>query len=492
MPDLEALLFAIAILLILSVVASKLSSRFSLPALALFLGIGMVAGAEGIGGVPFNDHELAQSLGIVALIFILFSGGLDTPFEDIQPIIGRGLLMSTVGVLITAFVVAGAVLILLDFTPQEAFLVGAIVAATDAAAVFSILGSNKIAFKGNSIPLLELESGSNDPMAIFLTIAALELVQQPDTPIGDFLIVFVQQGVIAVVLGGFIGAVAARTLNRLRLSADGLYPVFTSALVLFAFSLTALLGGSGFLAVYIIGLAMANQNFVHKTSLINFHDGISWMMQIAMFLVLGVLVVPSDLPPIAAEGIIIALMLIFLARPVSVFVVLAFSQFDFRDKLMISWVGLRGATPIVLATFPVIAGAPDADDIFNIVFFVVLISVLVQGSTIVIIARRLGITVPYMERVQYPFELRQNQNIRNQLVEIRVPEGSAAIDRQIVNLGLPEDSLIVLINRNQDVLVPNGNTIIERGDILLIMADQEALKNIRGLIQSGVGKITPT
>lgn len=484
MPSIETILFATAILLIISVIASKLSAKMSLPALALFLGIGMLAGSEGIGGIYFDDPQLAQSMGVIALIFILFSGGLDTSFSKIRPVIGRGILMATAGVLITALVVAGFVMTLLDFSPAEAFLVGAIVAATDAAAVFSILGTQKIALKGNTVPLLELESGSNDPMAIFLTIAAIEIIQQPETSFLSLLMIFVRQMSIALVLGIGIGFLASKIINKLRLDADGLYPVFTAAFVLFAFGITALAGGSGFLAVYLVGLVMANQKFVHKNSLMNFHDGLSWLMQIIMFLTLGLLVFPSQLPPIALTGIIIAVVLIFVARPLGVFLSLMFSEFDFRDKLMISWVGLRGATPIVLATFPVLAGIPGSDTIFNIVFFVVLISVLLQGSTLIPVAKYLGITMPYVPPIQYPFELRDNADIRNELVEVVVSTGSSIIDRQIVNLGLPDESLIVLIARNQDIVVPNGNTIIEEGDTLLILADKDALTYIRNLCHS--------
>ncbi|GAB5494423.1 MAG: potassium/proton antiporter [Phototrophicaceae bacterium] len=482
MPSIETVLFAISILLIVSVISSKLSAKLSLPALSLFLGIGMIAGSEGFGGIHFDDYQFAQSLGVVALIFILFSGGLDTSFAKIRPVILRGILLSTVGVLITVLVVAGAVLTLLDFSPVEAFLVGSIVAATDAAAVFSILGTQKIALKGNTIPLLELESGSNDPMAIFLTIATIEIIQYPETPLFSLLLIFIQQMVIALILGSVIGYFSSKIINRLRLQADGLYPVFTSAFVLFTFGATALLGGSGFLAVYILGLVMANQNFVHKNSLVNFHDGLSWLMQIIMFLSLGLLVFPSQLPPIALEATIIAVILIFVGRPLGVFIVLMFSQFDFHDKLMISWVGLRGATPIVLAIFPVLAGISGSDIIFNIVFFVVLISVTLQGSTLITVAKFLGITIPYKQAVQHPFELRDNNDLRNELVEITISKGSPAIDKQIVNIGLPESSLIVLISRNQNILVPNGNTIIEADDILLVLADKTALKGIHDAI----------
>lgn len=479
MPTIETILFATAILLIVSVFASKLSAKLSLPALALFLGIGMFAGSEGIGGIYFDDPHLAQSLGIIALVFILFSGGLDTSPSKLRPVVVRSLLLSTLGVLITALVVAGFVLVLLDFSPPEAFLVGSIVAATDAAAVFSILGTQKVSLKGNTIPLLELESGSNDPMAIFLTISAIEIILQPQLPILSLLLIFIQQMMIGLILGIVSGFISVRIMNRLRLDADGLYPVYTMAVVLLTFSFTALLGGSGFLAVYIVGLYMAAQNFVHKTSLTSFHEGLSWLMQIIMFLSLGLLVFPSQLPPIAPIGILIAIVLIFVARPISVFIVLLFSQFDFRDKLMISWVGLRGATPIVLSTFPVLAGIPRSDTIFDIVFFVVLVSVVLQGSTITTVANYLGITTDIVPEPQYPMELRSSADLRNELIEITIAEDSPAVNRQIVNLGLPESSLIVLITRGEEILVPNGNTIIEQGDKLLLLADKDALDLIR-------------
>lgn len=479
MLPIETILFGIAILLIISVLASKVSNRLSVPALAIFLFIGVLAGSEGIGGIYFDDPLAAQSLGIIALVFILFSGGLDTPVGEVRPILFRGLLLSTVGVWITAVVVAGFVMTALDFTLTEAMLMGAIVASTDAAAVFSILRAQKISFKGETIPLLELESGSNDPMAIFLTIGAIELIRQPDMPFSDLALIFVQQMSLGLLLGFVVGIVAARAINRLRLSADGLYPVFTVALVLLAYALTTGLGGSGFLAVYIMGLVMSAHKFVHKNSLARFHDAIAWLMQISMFLVLGLLVFPSQLEPIALTGILIALVLMFVARPLSVFIVLLFSKFDVRDKLMISWVGLRGATPIVLATFPLLAGIPQSDLIFNIVFFVVVVSILLQGSTLIPVARLLGITRPYVFRPLYPFELVTNTDIRNEMVEIPVRVGSPAVNRQIVNLGLPPDSLIVLISRAGEILVPNGNTIIQEEDTLLVLADKDTLQQIR-------------
>jgi cell volume regulation protein A len=479
MPSLEVLLLGVALLLIISIFASKLSTRISVPALVIFLFIGMLAGSEGIGGIYFDDPQAAQSLGVIALVLILFAGGLDTPIDEARRVIGRGMVLATLGVLITALVVAGGVLLVLDFSPAEAFLVGAIIASTDAAAVFSIMGTQKVSLKRDAVPLLELESGSNDPMAIFLTVGAIELILKPEMPVASLLLIFVQQMGIGAIMGFVIGNVTVRLINWLRLDADGLYPVFTGAVVLLGYAVTALLGGSGFLAAYIMGLVLSGSTFVHKKSLLRFHDALSWLMQITMFLVLGLLVFPSQLLPVAATGIFVAFVLIFVARPISVFIGLMFSKYDFRDKLMISWVGLRGATPIVLATFPLLAGIPQSDTIFNIIFFVVFISVLLQGSTVLTMAKLLDVATPLPPKPQYPFELVTQTDIRTEMVELAVPEGSAAVGKQIVNLGLPDASLIVLIARGSEIVVPNGSTIIEPGDTLLVLADKDALQAIR-------------
>ncbi|MBZ0284327.1 MAG: potassium/proton antiporter [Anaerolineae bacterium] len=484
MLSLEIILLITSILLLLSIFASKISSKLSVPTLLLFLGIGMLAGSEGIGGIFFDDAQLAQSIGVIALVFILFSGGLDTPFAAVKPILRRGLVLATFGVLVTAAVVALGAIILLQLSPTQAILLGAIVASTDAAAVFSIFRTQRIGLKGDTIPLLEFESGSNDPMAIFLTIGAIALISIPNTSILNVVIIFIQQVVIGGVLGFGLGYLASKFINNLQLDANGLYPVFTIALVLLAYSLPAALGGSGFLAVYLVGLMLGAQNIVHKNSLSRFHDSIAWLMQIVMFLVLGLLVFPSELLAIAPIGIGISLILIFVARPLSVFIALFRSQFSTREKLLISWVGLRGATPIVLATFPLLAGVPQSDTIFNIVFFVVLSSVLLQGTTIIPVARWLQVTTPFVAKSGIRLERTGDMQIKSDLIEITVPDYSTVIGHKIVDLGLPEDSLIVLIVRGQEAVVPNGSTVLQANDQLLMMADKPSLAPITKLIQS--------
>lgn len=484
MLSLEVMLLITSVLLLLSVFASKISSRLSVPTLLLFLAIGMLAGSEGIGGIYFDDPQIAQSMGVVALIFILFSGGLDTPFAAIKPVLTRGILLSTIGVWVTAVVVALFTVILLNFTPTQAMLLGAIVASTDAAAVFSIFRTQRIGLKGNTIPLLEFESGSNDPMAIFLTIGAIQLISMPGLPLTSVVMIFLQQAIIGGGFGFALGYAAAKLVNNLRLDAQGLYPVFTIALVLLAYSLPAALGGSGFLAVYLVGLSLGARKIVHKNSLSRFHDSIAWLMQIVMFLVLGLLVFPSELVTIAPIGIVIALILILVARPLSVFISLFRSQFDTRDKLMISWVGLRGATPIVLATFPLLAGVPNADLIFNIVFFVVLGSVLLQGTTLIPAARLLKIAKPFVSKPGLILEPTGDMQLKSELIEITIPEDSPVIGRQLIHLGLPSDTLIVLIGREQEAVVPNGTTMLQADDQLLMLANKSSLKSIMTLFQA--------
>lgn len=388
----EYILLGVAVLLLLSVVSSKASTQLGVPALVLFLVIGMLAGSDGPGGIDFDNPLLAQSLGTVALVFILFSGGLDTRWKEVQPVLWRGAALSTLGVILTAIIAGYAIYSVLDFSIQEAMLLASIISSTDAAAVFSILRSRNISLKGELRPLLELESGSNDPMAIFLTTSLISLILSQTTSPSAIVPLFAQQMALGAVLGYLMGRAMVHIINRIHLDYQGLYPILTISLVLITYGTTAILGGNGFLAVYLAGLTLGNYPFVNKRSLMNDHDSLAWMMQIVMFLTLGLLVYPSRLIPVAGIGLFICAVLMFMARPMSVLLcLLPFRRMSLAEKVMISWVGLRGSVPIILATFPLTSGIKEADTIFNIVFFVVLTSVLVQGSTIPFVARRLGL-----------------------------------------------------------------------------------------------------
>jgi potassium/hydrogen antiporter len=475
----SGILIAIAVLLLISILASKISDRFGVPALLLFLVLGMLAGSDGPGGIYFDDAAVAQSVGILALVLILFSGGLDTEWVQARGVLREGLLLATVGVLVTALVIGVAARALLGFGLLESLLLGAIVSSTDAAAVFSVLRSQGIGLKGRLTPLLELESGSNDPMAVFLTVGLIQLITQPGLPWTSLIGLFLQQMILGAVLGYGFGRLAVLVINRLRLSHEGLYPVVTIAFVLLTFGLTDYLGGSGFLAVYLAGIVLGNHEFIHRRSLMRFHDGLAWLMQIAMFLTLGLLAFPSRLVPIMGVGLLIAACLIFVARPLSVFISLAFSRMHWSEKALVSWVGLRGAVPIVLATFPLLAGLPHADQVFNIVFFIVLTSVLLQGTTIPAAARLLGVQAPVRQRRVYPLEFTPVGGFKSELKEFHVQPASEMVGRAIFELGLPEEFLVILIARANDFMQPSGGTTLEAGDTLLVLADKASFDQVQ-------------
>jgi len=378
-PQLEHILLVASILLIASVLVSKISNRLGIPALLLFIGIGMLAGSEGPGGIPYDDPRSAQFVGVVALAFILFAGGLDTDRKSLSRVFWQGLSLATIGVLITAVVVGFVATAVLKLSWLEGLLLGSIVSSTDAAAVFSILRGQRIGLKGATTPLLELESGSNDPMAAFLTVAVIVLLRDSHASWISIPFMFVLQMAVGAIAGYAIGKATVLLLNRLKLEVEGLYPVLTIGAVLLTYSVASLLKGSGFLAVYLAGIVMGDSEVIQKRSLTRFHDGVAWLMQIAMFLVLGLLVFPSRLVRVAGPGLLISLVLILVARPLAAFAALAAARLRLRQKVFISWVGLRGAVPIVLATFPYLAGIPKPDLYFDVVFFIVLTSVLLQG-----------------------------------------------------------------------------------------------------------------
>ena len=479
----EIYLVGLAILLILSVFASKISDRFGVPALVLFLVIGMLAGSDGLGGIYFDDPVLAQTLGTIALIIILFSGGLDTRWSQIRPIIAESVLLATVGVVGTAFILGFFAHWVLGIPVKEGILLGAIVSSTDAAAVFAILRSRGIHLAGNLKPLLEFESGSNDPMAVFLTIGMIQVILNPTKPLLSLVPSLLIQMALGLVVGFVLGKAALYAINRLKLGYSGLYPVLSIAIILMVYGLTNLMGGSGFLAVYITGLVMSQVDFLHRRSLSRFYDGLAWLMQITMFLVLGLLVFPSRMLPYWLPALVIALFLILVARPVSVLIALLPFKMRFPEKLFISWVGLRGAVPIVLAIYPRIMGVPDSDLIFNVVFFVVMTSVLFQGTSISPAAKLLGVKAPPSEETSYPVEVAAGVEWTGELLEIEVPPDSWAVGKAIFELSLPERYLVVLIARGGEFIIPNGSVILQAGDKLLGLSDTEVHGQVVALLR---------
>lgn len=479
---LSYLLTAAAVFLLLSIFLSKVAVRVSVPVLLLFVVLGMLAGSDGILGIEFDYPRLVELVGVTAMAFILFSGGLDTVWTNVRPVLRQGMMLATLGVLITAVSVAAFAVAVLDFTALEGLLLGAIVSSTDAAAVFSVLRGKAVALRGQLKPLLELESGSNDPMSVFLTLAMIALITTPGLSPLAIVPMFVQQMGLGALLGIGIGWVSVRLLNRLRLDYDGLYPVLTVALVLLTMGISGLLGGNGFLAVYLVGLTLGRVRFVHKRSIQQFHDGLAWLMQIALFFVLGLQVFPSQLPMVAPQSLAIAAFLIFIARPLSVFISLSLDRFTLRERLYIAWVGLRGAAPIVMAAFPLLAGIEKANILFHLVFFVVLTSVLLQGTLTVPMARWLRVYDPAPPHLSPLAHVMSDGHISNNLIEVIVAPNSPSVGQQVLDLHLPSDVLLVLIGRADNLIVPRGDTVFESGDTVLMMAEKDSAAAVLKLL----------
>ena len=463
-------------LVLASILASRVSDRIGVPALIVFLGIGMLAGSDGPGGIHFDDTAMANLVGTLALAFILFSGGLDTNWRIIRPVMGRGVLLSTFGVAITAGLVGLFVWAALGLPLLVSMLIGAIISSTDAAAVFSVLRGRGVGLKGNLKPMLEFESGSNDPMAIFLTMGITQWLTEPGFEWTRLIPAFFINMVGGVAMGLIAGKLASTLFNRIRLEYEGLYPVLSMSLVLLTFGATESLKANGFLAVYLCGMMLNATDFAHKRFVVKFHDGLAWLMQIGMFLVLGLLVFPSQIPAVALQALMVALFLMLIARPAAVAIALWVSPFSLRERSLIAWTGLRGAVPIVLATFPYMAGYEHSDVIFNIVFFTVLTSVMVQGTLLMPVARLLKVDEPLASRPRYSLEIERSGQAQGDTREIEILPNMAAVGRKVADLGIPPDVLILLIGRGEGFVVPRGNTKIEPYDTLLLLGEPAGLR----------------
>ncbi len=484
----DVYLFIAGALLLGSLVVSRIGGRLGIPGLLLFLGMGMLAGSDGLG-IQFGNYRIAQAIGTVALCFILFQGGLDTNWEHTKPVIKKGLSLATIGVLVTAGTMATFAHFALNLPWQVAWLLGAIVSSTDASAVFSVLKERKLGLKGDIAPLLEFESGMNDPMAVFLTVGILELMANPSHDVLSIVPLFIKEMALGVLMSYTLGYAGLWILNHLKLQFEGLYSVLTIAIALTIFGATAFVGGSGFLAIYIAGVILGNAEFVHKRSLINFHDGLSWLMQVAMFLTLGLLVNPHELWPTAGLALACALVLVFIARPISVYLSLAFSNMPFNERSMVAWVGLRGAVPIILATFPLVAGIPQAHTLFNIVFFIVLTSVLLQSTTLTTIARGLKVKEDMPTKNEPPITYTPTGYSKNQMVEVGVTAESRAAGKRVMDLRLPPEALVILIQRDGELLIPKGATHLSAGDIVTVLANETALIEVRKRLESPASEL---
>ncbi len=474
----EEVLLTASIILFLSIIAGKAGYRFGLPALLLFLGVGMLFGSDGLG-IQFSDPHIAQFIGMLALSIILFSGGMDTKYREIKPIVGPGVMLATLGVLATTFITGGFIYymsshfgtkVLLTF--PESLLMAAVMSSTDSASVFSILRSKGVHLKENLRPALELESGSNDPMAYMLTIILIAYIQAGGMNLWDASLQLVVQLSIGAVAGYLLGKLAVRIMNKINISNASLYPICLLAVVFFTFAATTLIKGNGYLAVYLAGLVVGNAKIEHKKSISTFFDGFTWLWQIVMFLTLGLLVNPHELLPVAPVGLTVGVFMILVARPVSVYLsLIPFRHFTNRGKLYISWVGLRGAVPIIFATYPMIAGVQYAGLIFNVVFFITILSLLIQGTTVTTVAKWLHLVDAPERKDQFGIEL--PDEIKSAMSEIEITAEVLLHGNKLMQLTLPDHTLAVMVKRNGRYFIPKGNTELRENDILLMISDND-------------------
>lgn len=478
MPQVDGLILLGATLLLAAIVSSKLSARVGVPTLVIFMGVGMLAGEDGPVGLAFDDFALAHGAGTLALLLILFDGGLRTPLEAVRLGWRPALALSTVGVLLTAGLTGTFASWLLGLPLLAGLLLGSIVGSTDAAAVFAILRGSGLQLRDRIAATIEVESGSNDPMAVLLTLGLVQYLagqMDPGWPVVAF---FLRQALIGAIGGLLIGWLGTRLVNRVQLDAAGLYPVLTVGVALLAYGLPAYLGGSGFLAVYLAGIVMGNSRMVFKRGALQAHDGAAWLAQIVMFVTLGLLATPSRIADVALEGTLAAGALIFVARPAAVFLTLAPFGFSSRELAFLSWAGLKGAVPIVLAIYPLLAGIPGALAVFDIVFFVVLLSALLQGWTLPWAASLLGVREPRAPAPPVSLEITSLRDVDGDIVDYRVEPDSLAAGRCVRDLALPESAVVAMIARGPDIIPPRGSTRIREGDHVFLVLKP----GIRGVV----------
>ena len=462
-----------AILILFGILSSKLSARLGLPVLVLFLLTGMLAGESGIGGIEFDNPIAAHALGTLALALILFDGGLQTPISSVKLVWKPASVLATLGVLVTAVVTGLAAAMILNLSILEGILIGAIVGSTDAAAVFSLLRNAGVNINRRLKSVLEIESASNDPMAIFLTVGLLEVLVN-DMKLGvGMLQLFVMQMGIGALVGLGMGWLSVVVVNRIKLVASGLYPIMVGTFGLLAFGIAANLGGSGFLAIFIAGVIIGNHRMVFQRSTYLFHDGMAWLSQITMFVVLGLLVNPEALLDVWMEGLLVAVVLTLVARPLAVAPMLALFGFNAREMTLVSWVGLRGSVPIILAIFPLVFDLPGAALIFNVVFFVVLISATVQGATLPIVARKLGLTEMPPAKPAATLEITALNDVNAEIVEYTLGENPRAAGRLLSQIALPDSTVVAMITRDSEVIPPRGSTRLIAGDHLFVVLRPE-------------------
>lgn len=474
----ENILLIGSILLFASILVGKTGYRYGVPALLLFLVVGMIFGSDGLG-LQFHNAKEAQFIGMVALSIILFSGGMDTKFREIKPILAPGIVLSTVGVLLTAMFtglfiwwLSGMSWTNIHLPLITSLLLASTMSSTDSASVFAILRSQKMNLKHNLRPMLELESGSNDPMAYMLTIVLIQFIQSSGMSGAQIAGSFLVQFIVGTVSGYLLGKFAIFMLNRLNIDNQSLYSILLLSFVFFTFSFTDLIKGNGYLAVYIAGMMVGNNRIRFRKEIYTFMDGLTWLFQIIMFLCLGLLVNPHEMIGVALVALLIGVFMIIIGRPLSVFLcLLPFGKrITFKSRLFVSWVGLRGAVPIIFATYPVVAGVPGAHVIFNVVFFITIVSLVIQGTTVSRVARLLGLSVP-LEKTGNDFGVELPDEIDSDLRDVTVTQ--EILDKKghtLKDMKLPKGTLVMIVKRGDEYLIPDGTLQLRVGDKLLLIS----------------------
>ena len=469
------MLLLVGAVLSASIVVALGAARTGLPVLVAFLGLGMLLGSDGPGGIVFDDAELAREVGIVGLALILYEGGLQTSWRRLRQVAVPAALLSSVGVVVSAMLTGLAAHVLFDLSWLEAILLGAVVSTTDAAAVFATLRFTHI--RRRVARTLEAESGGNDPMAIALTLGLIAWIERPNSyGFPDLALLVVSQIGLGLLVGVVLGAVASWVFARLPHSIGAFAPVASVAAAALSFGAADVIGGSGFLAVYLVGLAVGSTPSRSRRQLVAFHEGLAFLAQVALFIVLGLLVFPRQLSNVAVAGLALALLLVLVIRPVAVWASTALSEFNSRERLLLGWGGLRGAVPIVLATFVLSSHVPNANTIFNAVFFVVVISTILQGTTLEWVAGRLALVDPAPPSLEAPIEVGPLSNL--DLIDFVVAPDHAIAGAAVRELGLPRSSLIAVVGRGDDSIPPRGSTIIEPGDRLFVLAPRSMRQDV--------------
>ena len=469
-----------AILIFCAIMISKTGYRFGIPTLLLFLLVGMGFGTDGLG-LEFDSAEDAQFIGMIALSIILFTGGMDTKLRDINPVMAQGMILSTVGVLLTTLLTGGFIFWLSGYSDMNiampgltCLLLAATMSSTDSASVFNLLRSQRMNLKENLKPMLELESGSNDPMAYMLTIALIQVIASGSgfnmgLLAKDLLVQFFVGGVTGYAFGRF----AVWLINKVNLSNSSLYPILLLSLVFITFTITDMLHGNGYLAVYILGVVVGNARLVFRKEINTFMNGLTWFGQIVMFLSLGLLVNPHEMLDVSVSALIIGLFMIFVARPLTVgLCLLPFRQMTFKAKCFVSWVGLRGAVPIIFATYPVVEKIPGSQDIFNIVFFITLLSLIFQGMTIAPVAKWLNLDLP-QEKEGNDFGVEIPEEIDSQLTDVTLTAEMLENGNRLMDMNISKGTLVMLVKRGSEFMIPNGRMELKVGDKLLYISENK-------------------